>query len=487
MADTPLRFISVSAEVTPWSKVGGLADVAQALPVALARRGHQVIAVTPRYRDYADAWDTRRTARFGLFGQVHEVRYFHAEIDGVHRIFIDHPVLARGGVYADENGVFGDNLLRFALLSRAAIEAPHHVGLELPEEGRDTVLMAHDWHGALAAVYLAARYRHFGVLQRARSMLVIHNMAHQGVYAPDAFSGLDLERSWWPTMEMGGVLNLLKGGIMAADRVVTVSPRYADEIRSPEGGFGLDPLLRLRGPVVGGVVNGLDTQAWDPAHDPHLVAPYDAGNLAGKAACKAAIQAELGLPVDAGVPLVAFVGRLDAQKGLDLLLAVRDWLVSQGAQLAVLGSGDPRLEDAMRRAQGPTVRAHIGFSGPMAHRLTAGADILVVPSRFEPCGLTQVQAMRYGTVPVVAATGGLVDTVQPYEPFAQTGTGWLFAPGSAGDLARALGEALYTWRHWRDSFQDIARRGMARDASWDAPAAAYEAMARESLAWPAFV
>ncbi len=483
-ASAPLTVVSVSAESAPWSKVGGLADVAGALPVALAAQGHRVVAVAPRYKPYTEAWDTERTARFGLFGQVFEVRYFHALIAGVHRIFVEHPVLARGGVYGDDRGGYGDNQLRFALLSRAAIEAPHVVGIGLPDEGRDTVFLAHDWHAALVPLYLAARYRRHGVLGRARSVLAIHNLAHQGVFARDSFLELDLEAGWWPTLDMGGVLNTLKGGIMSADRLVTVSQRYAEEIQTPEHGFGLDGLLRLRGAALSGIRNGLDLDAWDPASDPALPVAFSADDPSGKADCKAALQAELGLAVDAARPLVAFVGRLDHQKGVDLLLEAWPWLQRQGAQLVVLGSGDPQLEARLRATESPVMRAWIGFSADLAHRITAAADIFVVPSRFEPCGLTQLQAMRYGAVPVVAATGGLVDTVEPYDPFGQRGTGWRFQPGSAAGLVRGLGDALYTRQHWPESFAGIRQRGMQRDWSWEGPAAQYTALMRRALGAP---
>ncbi|MCB9778886.1 MAG: glycogen synthase [Alphaproteobacteria bacterium] len=483
----PLTVVSVSAEVAPWSKVGGLADVASALPVALAERGHRVLGVAPRHAAYDDAWDTGLTARFGLFGQRHEVRFFHARVDGVDRVFVDHPAIRRGGVYGTDQGGYADNLLRFALLSRAALVAPALLpGFSLPTDGADTVFLAHDWHAGLVPLYLAARYRHHGLLSRARSILVVHNLAHQGRYAPGVLPGLDLEARWRSVLDMDGHVNVLKGGIAAADRVATVSPRYAHEITTPEHGFGLDPILRMRGPVPDGIRNGLDTRSWDPATDPHLPANFSADDLSGKAACKAALQQELGLPVDPTAPLVGCVGRLDAQKGIDVLLPVLPWLRDQGAQVVVLGSGSPLLQDALRRVNGDRVRVRIGFDGPLSRRITAASDLFVVPSRFEPCGLTQIQAMRYGAVPVVAGTGGLFDTVPPYDPVHQQGHGFRAWPGSAESLRHAFGDALYTWRHWPDSFAGLRDRGMRHDWSWNLPAAAWEQAMTAALDAPAW-
>jgi len=501
----PLTIISVSAEVAPWSKVGGLAEVAAALPIALARRGHRVIGVAPGYHMGESALPLSAaadaTAQFDLFGDQHQVGYRCAQVDGVQRVFIDHPALGRGGVYGDAQGLFGDNLLRFTLLSRAALDAPRALGLDLGEQGADTVFLAHDWHAALVPVYLSAHYRCRGAMVRARSLLTIHNLAYQGQAARSVFADLGLDPRWLQTLEMGQDINLLKAGIVAADRVNTVSARYAQDICTVEAGCGLDGVLRMRGPVVDAITNGLDTDAWDPSTDAMLPARYTADDLAGKAACKAALQAELGLAVDPGVPLVGFIGRLDWQKGVDLLLQAVPALARMGAQLVVLGSGDPGLEQALRAATSPTVRPWIGFSARLAHVVTAACDLMVVPSRFEPCGLTQVQAMRYGTVPVVAATGGLIDTVAPFDPLSavpgpalaagpdgrsapprSAGSGWLFQPGSADDLVLALGNAIHVWRDWPDSFQAIMRRGMQADWSWDRPAAAYEELMRRALA-----
>jgi starch synthase len=480
-----MQVCSVSAEMGPWSKTGGLGDVAGALPVALAARGHRVLAVAPRYQAYEDAWDTGIRLRFPLWGQAHEVALFHREERGVDRVFVDHPAIRRGGIYGEGGSSYPDNLLRFALLSRAGIEAARRLPLDRPLSLRGPVsFLAHDWHTGLLPLYLHAHYRSQGLLMDARCALVIHNLAYQGVYAAADFGGLDLPGWCWPTADMGGRLNCLKAGIAGAERVLTVSPGYAEEIRTPEHGFGLDGLLRARGGAVGGIVNGVDLAEWDPAADPHLPAAYDAADLAGKAVCKAALQAELGLPVRPEVPLLGFIGRLDPQKGVDLVAAVAEWLLGQDVQLALLGSGRPDLEDFLRHvgARWPTrARGVVGFSTPMAHRIVAGADLLLMPSRFEPCGLNQLHALRYGTVPVVHATGGLRDTVAPFHPFPDQGTGWLFGRPSPDAFAEALHHALRTFWDHPASFRGIQARGMAQDVGWDRSAAAYEQVLGEML------
>lgn len=279
---------------------------------------------------------------------------------------------------------------------------------------------------------------------------------------------------------------MLKAGIEAAARVVAVSDGYAWEVQTQEGGWGLDAVLRGRGGTLAGVTNGVDVREWDPSADAHLIAAADAGYVtydsssweAGKAANKAALQRELGLPEKADAPLVAFVGRLDHQKGVDLILESADWILDQGAQLVMLGSGRADLEEGLRSVESrrhDAARAWVGFDVPFAHRLLAGADICLMPSRFEPCGLQQMYAGRYG-VPVVAhAVGGLRTTVHPYNPDADTGTGWLFERADGEAMRGALHHALSTYRDWRPSFASLARRGMAVDWSWTAAAAAYEA------------
>jgi starch synthase len=282
---------------------------------------------------------------------------------------------------------------------------------------------------------------------------------------------------------MGGEhMNLMKAGLQMAHRLVAVSPGYAWECTTPEGGWGLHEVLREAEWKTRGVVNGIDYAEWAPQNDTHLDSDgyrrYGADDLLeGKAACKAALQRELGLPVDAAAPLLAFIGRLDYQKGVDLIAESFDWLMEQGAQVALLGSGREDLEQALREMEGRgggRARAHVGFSVALAHRLTAGADVLLMPSRFEPCGLNQLYAMSYGTVPVVHAVGGLRDTVRPFDPHANEGTGWTFAHADGHSFRQACFDAMLTFREHRASFEGIQRRGMAQDLSWDAAAKQYE-------------
>ena len=488
-----MEILSVSAEIAPWSKTGGLGDVAAALPKALAAAGHRVLAVAPRYKPYADAWDTGIRLHFPLFGRVHEVSLYHSQSPGYDVIFIDHPAICRGGIYGDERGGYGDNLFRFALLSRAAIEAARRFpvaaaggpALPLTEAGPLRVL-SHDWHAGLLPVYLRHHYQHAGLLRDARVAHVIHNLAHQGVASFDDWWGLDLPAAAAPSLDMHGRINCMKAGLVSADRVVAVSPSYAREITEPEHGFGLDGILRMRGAALSGIINGIDPSEWSPAVDPHLPAPYGPevwpaaptrpGPTGGKAQCKEQLQRAMGLPVRADLPVLGFIGRLTGQKGIDLLEAVGPWLAHQPCQVVLLGTGEERFERALAelgRRHPHAVAVQLGFDVARAHLITAGSDLLLMPSRFEPCGLNQLYALAYGTVPVVHATGGLRDTVHSFSPDHNRGNGWAFAPASPEAFAQAISLALLTWHKFPDSFAAIARRGMAERNDWGRSAAAY--------------
>lgn len=451
------------------------------------------MVVAPRYKPYEGVADTGVRKKIGEYA---EVGYFHQKLKGVHWVFVDHPSFPRpGGMYADSFGAYGDNQFRFSLLAQCGLEAPLLLDFEDGQGtfGQECLFVANDWHTALVPVYLAAKYRPHGVYQEARSVLAIHNLCHQGVFPPGTFNELGLPGWWYGAVEFqypphqrqgsyaeeGRSVNFLKAGITTADRVVTVSPGYAEEIKTYLGGWGMEQMLISRGPVLNGITNGIDTDDWNPKTDKHLAFNYDITDFVeGKRRNKMKLQEELGLPVNGDIPLVAFIGRLDPQKGADILLgAAPELLERNDVQLVCLGSGNKELEDGMRWLEGSfrgKARAWVGFNEPFSHRLTAAADVLLMPSRFEPCGLNQLYAMRYGTIPVAHKTGGLKDTVLDFDPWSQSGTGWTYTSCDKTGLLYAVGLALATYRHHNADFRSLQQRGMERDATWDRAAQQYE-------------
>jgi len=474
-----MDIVWVASEMAPFSKTGGLADVAGALPKALAGRGHRVLAVSPRYRPVPEATDSGIEAIVHLFGTDHLVRFHVLDRDGVRWVQVANPCFEREGIYGDATGPYGDNLFRYALLSRAALEAARWVpGPDGERLGDDVVFHANDWHTGLLPVYLRALYQPVGALRGARVVLGLHNLGHQGTTRAHSFGGLDLPGRWWPTVDMHGLLNPLKAGIVSADGLVAVSPSYSRQIMDDQG-FGLEELLRARRSDLVGIVNGIGPE-WDPNTDPHLPAHISVDDLGGKAVCKAALQRELGLP-ERDVPLVAMISRLDYQKGIDLVQGIAPWLLSHDVQLVMLGSGAAEYERFFRWSEHRwphQARGWVGFNEALAHRIEAAADLFLMPSRFEPCGLNQLYSMRYGTVPVVHGTGGLADTVIHASPGRDDATGWVFRPHDAEAFRRAVGWALLTATRYPAAWRRIRANGMRRDSSWDRSAAQYEAVYR---------
>ncbi|XP_075481502.1 granule-bound starch synthase 2, chloroplastic/amyloplastic-like [Primulina tabacum] len=482
-----MNIMLVATECTPWIKTGGLGDVAGALPKALARRGHRVMVIVPRYSHYAEAQDSGVRKRYQVDGQDFEVAYFHAYIDGVDFVFIDSPPFRHR-----ENNIYGGNrvdiLKRMVLFCKAAVEVPWNVpcGGVCYGDG-NLVFIANDWHTALLPVYLKAYYRDHGLMRYTRSVLVIHNIAHQGRGPVDDFSFVDLPPHYVDLFKLydpvgGEHFNIFAAGLKTADRVVTVSHGYSWEIKTSEGGWGLNGIINKNDWKLRGIVNGIDTKEWSPELDIHLKSDnyvnYSIETLkTGKAQCKTALQKELGLPIRGDVPLIGFIGRLDQQKGVDLIADAVPWMMGQDVQLVMLGSGRPDLEQLLRQFEGQyndKVRGWVGFSVKTAHRITAGADILLMPSRFEPCGLNQLYAMRYGTIPVVHAVGGLRDTVEQFNPYEESGLGWTFSRAEANELINALGNCLLTYRQYKTSWEGLQKRGMTQDLSWDNAAQNYE-------------
>jgi starch synthase len=477
----PPRVLHAAAEIFPLVKTGGLADVVGALPQALAGGGADVRLLLPGLPSILDAVSRPRKVFEGgpLFGAARvtlRLGRFKAGAKGpdVQAYVIDAPWLyARdGGPYQGPDGKpWDDNLQRFALLGWAAA---HLAAGELDPAWRPDILHAHDWHAALACSYLRA---HPGA--HARSVFTIHNLAFQGLFAQDDFGLLGLPRRFMQPdgLEFHGWLSFMKGGLVHADRLTTVSPTYAREITTPEFGCGVEGVLRTRAADLSGILNGVDYGHWDPATDAALPARFDAQDLGGKAVCKAALQREFGLDARTDAPIIGIVSRLSEQKGLDLALAALPALRAEGVQLAILGSGDAPLERAFADAAAAhpgQVGVHIGYDETLAHRVIAGADLILVPSRFEPCGLTQLYGMRYGTLPLVRRVGGLADTVDD-------ASGFIFEAADASSLIEAARRAVLTLREparWR-AMQQTA---MARDHSWSAAAARYLALYRSLMA-----
>ncbi len=488
----PFDIAIVAAEVVPFSKSGGLGDVCGALAAALALAGHRVVTVSPRYRTIDPAqFDLRDTGfeiSVPLGGHEHRARLLQTVQDGVTHWLVDSPVYDRDGLYGDRFGSFGDNHLRFTLLCHAALQAARSLPIADGKPlGDSPIFHVHDWHTALLPVLLEASYRPLGLFKKAATVLTLHNPAHQGRLPASSFLELELPPRWFMPggLEFHGDLGLLKGGILYADRVTTVSPQFAQETLTADGGFGLDPLLAGRQGAYVGVLNGIDGQSYNPRTDKALEAPFDVDDLDGRALCKAALQTELGLPVDATVPLVGTVGRLDPQKGVELLLDAIPWLAAEGAQVVVLGSAaaahaswEQRLRELERRFP-RQVRAWIGFNDAVSRRIYGGSDLFVMPSLFEPCGLSQMYAMRYGAIPVVRATGGLADTVTDLDQPNATGVSFVAPTGHA--LRTALWRGLQLLAD-ADAHAVVQRRGMSTDWSWTSRIPAWETIYGQAAA-----
>jgi starch synthase len=474
----PLSVLSVASEIFPLVKTGGLADVVGALPLALADEGVAVRTLVPGYPEVMDAIHRPRVVRTesDLYGGP--TRLLAAGIAGLDLLVLDAPhlYLRHGGPYLGPDGHdWPDNPIRFAALSRVAAD----IGTGSVHGYLPDILHAHDWQTGLVPAYL-----HYHGGQRPGTVMTAHNLAFAGKAPPEMLARLGLPPMSYAIdgVEFHGTISLLKAGLRFADRITTVSPTYATEIQTPAEGMGFDGLLRSRADVLSGILNGIDTAIWNPATDNFLAAQYDRTTLPNREANKAALRARIGLPQDA-VPLFGVVSRLTWQKGMDLLLTCLPALRMLGAQLVLVGSGEPDIEAAFRAAAGDAphhIGCVIGYDESLAHQLQAGADALLMPSRFEPCGLTQLCALRYGAVPIVARVGGLADTVIDANAAALgagVATGVQFTPISAEGLELALRRAVALYRE-PDIWRKLQDNGMAADVSWRGPAREYAALFR---------
>ena len=483
MSGGAIRVLSVASEVYPLIKTGGLADVAGGLPGALADLGVEMRTLVPGYPSVlASLTSAEPVLDLGAFFGGPS-RVLAATTHGLSLLVLDAPHLFNrpGNPYVAPGGVdWPDNAFRFAALARAAAD----IGGGLLAGFVPDIVHAHDWQAGLAPAYL--HYASDG--RRARSVMTVHNMAFQGQFPASLLAPLGLPPGSFTVdgVEYYGAIGFLKAGLLFADRITTVSPTYAAEIRTPESGMGLDGLLRTRAAALSGILNGIDTSVWDPASDPMIATPYDADSTPARAANKVALQAHFGLDAAPGAPLFGVVSRLSWQKGIDLVLASLPTLLAEGAQFVLLGSGDRALEEGMLAAAIASpgrVGVVIGYSEQLAHEIQAGADALIVPSRFEPCGLTQLCALRYGALPVVARVGGLSDSVIDANEMALAAgvaTGVQFQPPNSDMLDAAIRRSTALYRD-PPAWQTVQRNGMHADVSWRGPARRYAALYRDML------
>lgn len=479
-----MRVVFATAEVSPIAKTGGLGDVCGSLPKALAKLGHEVTIFMPYYRQARHWFESHDVTAYQLMPTIAiewanwmaEATFLRAVLPGTEISLIlvaNEYFFERDQIYARADGGIDDLLLRYTFFCRAVIRGCELLDLQ-PE-----ILHAHDWHTALLPVYLDSGLRGEPHFAKTRSVYTIHNLTYQGAAGPEAFPLTGLHSRYWTPdgVEHFGTFNPMKGGILFADQVTTVSPTYSREIRTTELGAGLDGVLRGASHKLSGILNGIDVEEWDPATDALLPANYDAGTLKNKAKNKRALVKEAGFAFSAKTPLIGSVSRLVDQKGFQLLLPILDRLLGAGAQVALLGTGEPALEEGLEEiaARHPShCRVWIGFDNALAHRIYAGADLLLMPSIFEPCGLNQMYALRYGTLPLVRLTGGLADTVIPFDGTNLTeANGFGFAAAHPFELYLATWVALLNFKDGH-VWKSLQANGMAADFSWERSAKEYE-------------
>jgi starch synthase len=488
-----MKIVYASSEAIPFSKTGGLADVAAGLTKALAAAGHKVTLITPHYPHIFPPDRPRLPARASIQVPVGPKlvtgHLFRSELPAskVDVVLVDQlAYFNRPGLYTEGGRDYPDNCERFVFFSRAVIEAIHRLGLS-PD-----VIHTNDWQTGLVPALVAHEYRKLPGCGKTANIFTIHNMAFQGRFDAEAMglTGLDWRHFNLHEMEAYGHLNLLKTGIVFSDAVTTVSPTYAKEITTPEFGCGLDQTLAAKADRLMGVLNGVDTAEWNPATDPHLAANYTAATVGeGKPLCKEALQLELGLEVDPGALLFGMVSRMTDQKGFDLLAARIEDILRAHVQFAFLGTGEARYEELVAELAEKypgRVAAKVGFDEGLAHRIEAGADAYLMPSRFEPCGLNQQYSLIYGTVPIVLRTGGLADTVVDLRPETLadgTANGFVFDHYDANSFLDAVWRAVGCYLHDQEAWKKLVQAGMNDDLSWSHSAALFASLYQRAVSW----
>ena len=468
-----LNILMAASEAAPYAKTGGLADVISGLSKSLVSRGASVSVFLPLYSQIDQQRfplkPTGRTVTVPVSDRSESGEIFSCEIAGVQYYFIKNDLyFNRPGLYGTNEGDYPDNAARFVFFSRAVLESAKVLGLQ------PHVLHCHDWHTGLIPVFLKTAYAAEPSFQAISTLFTIHNLGYQGIFWHYDWHLLNLPWNYFTheALEFYGKINFLKGGLVFADALSTVSPGYAKEIQTAAYGHRLEGVLRRRRKDLYGILNGIDTEEWDPARDSYIAAAYDAKTLQGKEKCKTALQKEVGLPVQKEVPLLAIISRLSEQKGIDLIVAVFDKVMATGAQWIILGNGDKGYEvqlEALAKKYPKQAIVKIAYDHVLAHRIEAGADIFLMPSKYEPCGLNQMMSLRYGTVPVVRATGGLDDTVAQFNPDTLQGNGFKFKAYSATAFFRQIQNALSLFKE-KKKWRALIRNGMEGNYSWDASA-----------------
>ncbi|MBR6297554.1 MAG: glycogen synthase [Treponema sp.] len=485
-----MKILMVSAEVVPFAKTGGLADMVSALAIQLTKMGHDVKIVMPRYykidRKKLQLLPGPMAIAAGQVETWSAVYYTNMPgCDNLPVYFIDHEgCFGRDGVYGTKTETdFHDNPYRFAVLCHGAFQLCRKIGW-FPD-----IIHAHDWSTCLAPILLKHVCRYCG-FEKTASVLTIHNQGYQGQYGKDTFPalGIDWGLYYGAGLEHQGGINLLQGGVSSADMITTVSPTYAHEIQTMEGGFGMDGLLRVRSEVIKGILNGADVEQWNPAIDKRIPFNYSAKDMSGKAKCKEELQKRMGLEVNPNIPLVGIVTRLVDQKGIAEVFAptygsVYQICTDMKVQFAVLGSGERWCENEINTLQSKlgNFRAYIGYDENLSHLIEAGSDFFLMPSRYEPCGLNQIYSMLYGTLPIVRRTGGLADTVDNYNQETGEGTGFLFDQLTPRAVYDTVGWAVWAYYNRPEHIKKMQIEGMGRTFGWDKAAEGYLDVYREAL------
>ncbi|MDX8387649.1 MAG: glycogen synthase GlgA [Ghiorsea sp.] len=480
-----LNIVFIASEASPLAKTGGLADVAGSLPHALQQIGHTVTVIMPFYRQHLAANNIQtsplnQSIEMWADGIKRQCPLHQASVDGLKFILIEQDDLYnREGLYGPAGGAYEDNLLRYTLFDRVSLEI-----IAQMEQAVD-IIHCHDWQTGMIPLLKKTQYLHHPKITNAKTVFTIHNLAYQGVFPPQWIHRLGLPSQYFHLggYEFHNQVNCMKAGIEGAHAITTVSPTYAQEIMTPEYGCQLEGFLHNHADRLSGIVNGLDIEDWNPLTDKAITANFGAGKIAGKKACKQALQEQTGLTVDAKAPLLTLISRLAEQKGIDLMINnIEKWL-SRGYQLAILGSGDTHDENVLSdlASKHPTQMYFFkGFNEDLARQIYAAGDMFLMPSRFEPCGLGQLMAMRYGNVPVVRATGGLKDTVVDFNQDQKLGTGFHFQGATALEFDIALEQAIETFNQAK-TWSGIRTRALKRDSSWQASAEAYTKLYQDLL------